>query len=245
MWKVKEELATGQNLCLFVDEMITEMCEYFCDKYFWEDADMNLVWMSGYVEWLMVWPLFVNDYFFTIDDVYTALRFDIPFDCLLKWYDTADEKWYHSVNLKNFYLYRYNKHASKDSKKEEKNGYWSTITERPYQRPKWWISQWPTAIWPFVWDYPYSPDWYKPTITFCNTTECRSVKFSCDDDSDDESAMRDDEDDGWENEKIRRAPNKSCWRWSCKRAWSCRSSKWGKCSKLQQGNRGRIRWDNK
>ena len=139
-------------------------------------------------------------------------------------------------------------YASKDSKQEKEEGYWSTITGRPYQRPKWWISQWPTAIWPFVWDYPYSPDWYPTTITLCNTTECRSVKLSCNDDSDDESAMRDDEDDGWENEEVRGAVEEhdsSCRVRSCKRAWGCRSNKWGQCSKLQQGRWRRTCWDNK
>ena len=122
------------------------------------------------------------------------------------------------------YLISHN-YASKDSK-EEKNGYWS-VTDRPHQRPAWWISQWPTAIWPFVWDYPYSPDWYPTTITLCSATrEYRSVKLPSTDDTNDVTAKWNDENDGWKNEEAGRESKVWCWRRGCERTWGCCSAEW-------------------
>lgn len=226
----KNKFATGQNFCLRVDEMIEEMCEEFADRYFWVNAKLHIIWDS--VEWMFPWPIFVEDYFFTLEDVYSALWYDIPYDCLIKYHEYMDDvmyEWELEYNLKNFYLLKYN-NACEDKSEKKENGYWSTTTDWPYQRPKWWISQWPTAIWPFVWDYPYSPDWYPTTITLCNTTKCRSVKLSCNDDSDDEPAVRNDENDGWENEEVRGAERKHCCkRWGC---WRNSCNKWRQHSHL-------------
>ena len=221
---------TWQNRCLALNEFIYELCDAFTDKYYWEDADMSIIWED--VEWMMPWPLFVNDDYFDIDEVYTAMWYNIPRKCIMQFLDYRDECLYDKAkpqyNLKSFYLLKYKTDASEDKSEKKENGYWSTITERPHQRPKWWISQWPTAIWPFVWDYPYSTDWYPTTITLCSATrECRSVKLPSTNDSDDVTAEWNDENDGWKDEKIRRTKcNKSCWRWGCKRARGGECSKW-------------------
>lgn len=124
------------------------------------------------------------------------------------------------------YLINHN-YASKDKSEEKENGYWS-VTDRPYQRPKWWISQWPTAIWPFVWDYPYSPDWYPTTTTFtlCSTRECRSVKLPSTDDTNDVTAKWNDENDGWKDEEAWRESKTCCWRRGRKEARGCCSAEW-------------------
>ena len=56
---------TWQNYCLALDEFIYELCEAFVDKYYWDDADMYLIWEE--VEWMILWPLFVNDDYFDLD----------------------------------------------------------------------------------------------------------------------------------------------------------------------------------
>lgn len=221
-----------QMLCVRLDERVEQMCEIFVDKYFWEDADMHVVW-SG-LPWIMSWPLFVNDYYFSLEDVYVALWYDIPLECLTKYQDYKDDVIYNGevdYNLKLFYLLIY-KDASKDKSEEKENGYWS-VTDRPHQRPKWWISQWSTAIWPFVWDYPYSPDWYPTTITLCSATrEYRSVKLPSTDDTDDVTAKWNDEDDGWKDEEAWRESKACCWRRGRKGARGCCSAEWGQHSKL-------------
>ena len=179
----------------------------------------------------MSWPLLVNDYYFSLEDVYAALWYDMPLECLTKYQDYKDDVMYNGAvdyNLKSFYLLIY-KDASEDKSEKKENGYWS-MTDRPHQRPKWWISQWPTVIWPYFWDYHYSPDWYPTTITLCSATrECRSVKLPSTDDTDDVTAKWNDENDGWENEeagtrRFYKDPSRA--RRGCKGARGCCSAEW-------------------
>lgn len=123
MWYYKNELIseapTGQCFCMRVDEMVTEMCEAFADKYFWEDAEMFMVWENNV--WLFPWPLFVNDYYFSLDDVYTAMWYDIPEDCLFQYMDYQEEvmyEWAVDYNLKSFYSLKYNNERCESSEKE-------------------------------------------------------------------------------------------------------------------------------
>lgn len=224
--KRKEQMPTEQNFCLRVDEMIQEMCEKFVDKYFWEDADMFIVWAD--LPGIMAWPLFVNDYYFSLEDVYAALWYDMPFDCLIEYQDYKDDVMYNGAtdyNLKSFYHLIYMQYADQSS--EEKG--WT------HTRSSYW------------WDEADLLFRGRTDITLTATTEpvkCRSVKFSVTDDSDDEPAMRDDEDDGWKNEKIRGAECCEEER-TCSRTRGCRSVEWRQCSKLQQRGRGRVRWSNK
>lgn len=242
----RESAATGQNFCLRVDEMIQEMCEKFVDKYFWEDADMHVVWAD--IPGIMAWPLLVNDYYFSLEDVYAALWYDMPLKCVTDYQDYKDDVIYNGAvdyNLKSFYHLIYKTDASEDKSEKKENGYWP-MTDRPHQRPQWWISQWPTAIWPFVWGYPYSPDWYPTTITLCSATrECRSVKLPSTDDTNDVTAKWNDENDGWKDEEARRESEVCCWRRGCERTWSHCPTEWRQCSKLQQRNRRGVRWSNK
>lgn len=242
----RESAATWQNFCLRVDEMIQEMCEKFVDKYFWEDAEMHVTWAD--IPGIMAWPLLVNDYYFSLEDVYAALWYDMPLKCVTDYQDYKDDVIYNGAvdyNLKSFYHLIYKTDASEDKSEKKENGYWPKITDRPHQRPQWWISQWPTAIWPFVWDYPYSPDWYPTTITLCSTRECRSVKLSSTDDTDDVTAKWNDENDGWKDEEAGRESKVCCWRRGCERTWSHCSTEWGQCGKLWQRSRRGIRWSNK
>lgn len=217
-----------QMLCVRLDERVEQMCEIFVDKYFWENADMHVVW-SG-LPWIMSWPLFVNDYYFSLEDVYAALWYDMPLECLTKYQDYKDDVIYNGevdYNLKLFYHLIY-KDACEDKSEKKENSYWP-MTDRPHQRPSRW-GYWGTAIWPFVWDNPFDTTDRPTTITLCGTTKCRSVELSSNDDSDDESAVRDDENDGWENEEVRRTERKHCCkRWGC---WRNSCNKWRQHSHL-------------
>lgn len=123
------------------------------------------------------------------------------------------------------YLINHN-YASKNSKEEEGS---CTVTEQDFKdgqryRPDRWYTRPPRDI---------TSDWY--TITLCSTTrKCWSVKLSESDDTDDESAIWNDEDDGWEDEEVgtREILEPSCRVRSCKRTRGCKRNKWGQCSKL-------------
>lgn len=213
----REPTATEQCFCLRVDEMIQEMCEKFVDKYFWEDADMHVVWAD--LPGIMAWPLLVNDSYFSLEDVYSALWYDMPHDCIIKYEDYKDDVMYNGAvdyNLKSFYHLIYMQYADKSS--EEEKGWCYTTKEGIDRTPRSWSSYAEDGA-----DFLYRP---RTDITLC-AVESRSVKLSSTDDSDDEPAVRDDENDGWEDEKTRGSEwCKSRGRWGCKRTRSCRSTKW-------------------
>lgn len=224
-------------LCVRLDERIEQMCETFVDKYFWEDADMHVVW-SG-LPWIMAWPLLVNDYYFSLEDVYAALWYNMPLECLTQYQDYKDDVIYNGAtdyNLKSFYHLIY-KDASEDKSEKEKG--WK------YKIPEW-INRTPRPPQPGYFTY-YSDE---PIITLCwsSTMKSWSIELSCADDTDDVTAERNDEDDGWEDEEARTRrfyKNPSCAGWGCKRTRGCCSAEWGQHSKLQQRGRRGLRWDNK
>lgn len=129
------------------------------------------------------------------------------------------------------YLINHN-YASKDTEKKEDSDWSSTITGRPHQRPNDWKyrpNNWPYwgwVIWPFIWDNPFDTTDYPTHITLCSVKSW-SIEFPCADDTDDVTAEWDDEDDGWENEEVRRESKACCWRRGRKGARSCCSAKWG------------------
>ena len=215
---------TWQNYCLALDEFIYELCEAFVDKYYWDDADMYLIWEE--VEWMILWPLFVNYDYFDLDEVYTAMWYNIPRKCLLKFLDYRDNCLYDNskpiYNLKSFYLLKY-KDGNKSSSKEEE---WSwTITKTvPWD----WYTPWkPQTDWDYWPDHFYR-EWY--TITLCSGSgKCWPVKCSNADDTNDVTDKWDVENDGWEDEEVRtRKFHKTtgCWRWGCKRARCGECNKW-------------------
>ena len=220
---------TWQNYCLALDEFIYELCEAFVDKYYWDDADMYLIWEE--VEWMILWPLFVNDDYFDLDEVYTAMWYNIPRKCLIKFLDYRDDCLYDNskpiYNLKSFYFLKY-KDGNKSSSKKEDDSWTTTITKGIDRTPR---TDWGTVIWKdYDWGY-YWPFWQ---ITLCATKsmKCWSVKCSHADDTDDVTDKWDVEDDGWENEEAR--AGESCEaRFNC-RGWSCERARGSKCNKWRQ-----------
>ena len=84
--------------CLQVNNAITWMADEFWKKYY---GDYRIVWIDRREEDLH-YNLQVNDDFRNIDEIYTALRFDIPEKVLFDYKKASlnGEK----INLKNFYL---------------------------------------------------------------------------------------------------------------------------------------------
>lgn len=101
---------TWESLCMFLESIQDDLYEMFVEKYYGKGADRYLVWKD--IEWMLPWPLFVNDEYFSLDEVYTALRYNIPERCLMQYLDHREEE--HNYNLKYFYLYIYGKNGSKN-----------------------------------------------------------------------------------------------------------------------------------
>lgn len=93
--------------CELLNNQIKETALDFIKTYFL-DEDGEFHGDCYCVEWsyddLLNTNFFINDYFFTIDEIYTALRYNIPREVLSAWHDTMNENTSNSKNLKNFYL---------------------------------------------------------------------------------------------------------------------------------------------
>ena len=90
--------------CLQVNNALERMVDRFAKKYYWEDFQRE--WIDWRDEDLH-YNLQINDDFRNIDEVYTALWFDIPKKILFEYKEKSLESAYKKepfMNLKNFYF---------------------------------------------------------------------------------------------------------------------------------------------
>ena len=89
--------------CLQVNNAITWMADKFAKTYYWEDFQIQ------WIDWeddCLHYNLQINDEYRNIDEIYTALWYDIPKKILFKYYDERFEKSLkHETmpNLKNYF----------------------------------------------------------------------------------------------------------------------------------------------
>lgn len=90
--------------CLQVNDAITRLVDFFWKKYYNGDFQIQRIdWEDDCLHY----NLQINDDYRNIDEIYTALWYDIPKKILFKYYDERlDKALKHEVmpNLKNFYL---------------------------------------------------------------------------------------------------------------------------------------------
>ena len=90
--------------CLQVNNAITRLVDKYAKTYYWEEFQIQRIdWEDDCLHY----NLQINDDYWNIDEIYTALWFDIPKKILFKYYDERlDKALKHEVmpNLKNFYL---------------------------------------------------------------------------------------------------------------------------------------------
>lgn len=90
--------------CLQVNNAITRLVDKFAKTYYWDDFQIQRIdWEDDCLHY----NLQINDDYWNIDEIYTALRYDIPKEILFKYYDERlDKALKHETmpNLKNFYL---------------------------------------------------------------------------------------------------------------------------------------------
>lgn len=90
--------------CLMLNDSIDKLVSEFALKYHWEDS--HIIRIDRDIDCLH-YNLQVNEWYRNIDEIYTALRYDIPKKILFKYYEERlDKAIKHEVmpNLKNFYL---------------------------------------------------------------------------------------------------------------------------------------------
>ena len=98
-----------RDLCYLLNKQIEWVAIRFVEKYFETNADFYFV--EEHMSDEMNYNLFVNDYYFSMQDIYYALRHDIPWEIIDEWYDkTTDDFLKHkkTVNLKNYLLMKIN-----------------------------------------------------------------------------------------------------------------------------------------
>jgi hypothetical protein len=76
-----------------------DLCNHFCLKYFDKDADIH--WISDDIGG----TLYINDYFFSVDQIVDFLKCKYSSKKLFEWYNYQMECAYkeeHPINIKNY-----------------------------------------------------------------------------------------------------------------------------------------------
>lgn len=105
-----------RDLCYSINKVIEDFTSRFVKKYFLdEDPEMkiDIHFVEDSMSDELNFNVFINDYYFSLQDIYHALRYDIPWDIIEEWYDestavTWEAVFQARVNLKNFYLLKIN-----------------------------------------------------------------------------------------------------------------------------------------
>ena len=90
--------------CLTLNNAILYTADEFWKKYYWDDFQMvRIDWEDDCLHY----NLQINDDYRNIDEIYTALRYDIPKKILFEYKEKSLESAYKKepfMNLKNFYM---------------------------------------------------------------------------------------------------------------------------------------------
>lgn len=100
--------------CLQLDIVIEQLVKQFINKYYtYEDWSKSEADCIDWEEDSLSYNWNIGDEYWSIDDMYTALYYDIPSKILFKWYDIRLEDWlkrakgektdWLPLNLKNYY----------------------------------------------------------------------------------------------------------------------------------------------
>ena len=98
--------------CYHLNKTIEAIAQRFAEKYFLaEDPEIKLDihFVEDSFSDELNYNVFINDYYFSLQDIYHALWYDIPFDIIDEWYEewttnVWDTILQAKVSLKNFYL---------------------------------------------------------------------------------------------------------------------------------------------
>lgn len=102
-----------RELCYKLNKLIDEVASKFAEKYFSDASKVSMFFVEDSFSDELNYNIFINDYYFSLQDMYHALRYDIPWEVIDERYEksTAVINWktilQERVNLKNFYLLNY------------------------------------------------------------------------------------------------------------------------------------------
>ena len=65
-----------------------------------EDPYIYIIWESPDS---LNCTIYINDIYMSLDDIFTCMWYNIPYDVFIKWYDEMLEKKKKDINLKNWY----------------------------------------------------------------------------------------------------------------------------------------------
>ena len=108
MWIIQDRW-----MCYKLNNDIQLFAEAFANKYFCDESGM-FDWEIWFVEDShadeLNYNLYVNDCYFSLQDIFYALWYNIPYDMLMEWYDyNSDPNKKERINLKNWYLSKLDK----------------------------------------------------------------------------------------------------------------------------------------
>lgn len=97
----------NRELCYSMNRMIDKLATRFMEKYFSEpDLKITLYWVEVESDELS-YNLYINEYYFPLDVIYTALWYDVDEEVLFERYDQwSDPRNKTKRNLKNFIAQR-------------------------------------------------------------------------------------------------------------------------------------------
>ena len=93
-----------RELCYKLNKQIDKLAEEFVKKYFWGDPELKItLYRVEDKSDDLSYNLYINEYYFPLDVIYTALCYDIDGDILFDWYaQWSDFRNKNKLNLKNF-----------------------------------------------------------------------------------------------------------------------------------------------
>jgi len=110
-----------RELCYKLNRIIDDMASRFAEKYISDVGKISIYFVEDSQSDELNYNVFVNDYYFSIQDIYHALRYDIPWEVIDKRYNEATSiiDWkvilQSRVSLKNFYLLNYKEWKKSES----------------------------------------------------------------------------------------------------------------------------------
>lgn len=90
MEEKKRSYEVNKDFCKKLNDTINDVALAFVHKYFWDEKTNNfqgdLYWVE-HKENQLHYNLFINDYYFSLDTIYSALWLNVSRDELFEWYD--------------------------------------------------------------------------------------------------------------------------------------------------------------
>ena len=89
----------NRDHCYKLNEEIKKFIYNFAEWRF-EDPYIDII---GEDQDSLNYTIYINDIYMSLDDIFTCMWYNIPYDVFIQWYDEQMEKKKKDINLKNWY----------------------------------------------------------------------------------------------------------------------------------------------